>query len=136
MTTILSATGIEGYRAFLHERDGEADLLNRTLTHREDFFAKIAAEPVRSRQHIDEETFLRNLRRRRPEDGLSPQMYWLLARPSASELDSERSTASTAGATCHPSRSTSSWRSTTTPGSSPTLWTCSGCASKWCRRRC
>ena len=79
MTTILSATGIEGYRAFLHERDGEADLLNRTLTHREDFFAKIAAEPVRSRQHIDEETFLRNLRRRRPEDGLSPQMYWLLA---------------------------------------------------------
>ncbi len=78
-TAVLTKDGIEGYRAFLVERDGEADLLNRTLSRREEFFGTIEAEVVRSSVRVDRETFFRNLRRRQSEDGLSPQMYWLLA---------------------------------------------------------
>ena len=78
-TAVVTKDGIDGYRAFLVDRDGEADLRNRTLSRREDFFGAIEAEVVRSSMPVDRETFFRNLRRRQPEDGLSPQLYWLLA---------------------------------------------------------
>ena len=35
----MNPTGIEGYRDFLARRDGEADLLNRRLANREQFFS-------------------------------------------------------------------------------------------------
>jgi hypothetical protein len=72
-------SGIEGYRAYLARRDGDADLLHRRLTSREEFFATLLADPVRSTRRIDRRVFMRNLRRRRPEAGLEPQMLFLLA---------------------------------------------------------
>ncbi|ORW27364.1 hypothetical protein AWB91_03425 [Mycobacterium paraense] len=71
-------TGIEGYRDFLAERDGEADLLNRRLANREKFFNELEANPIRSAHPADRATFLRNLRRRRPEPGLDDKMLFLL----------------------------------------------------------
>ena len=75
----MNSTGIEGYRKFLARRDGEADLLNRRLANREQFFDQLEANPVRSAHPADRETFLANLRRRRPEAGLDPKMLFLLA---------------------------------------------------------
>jgi hypothetical protein len=72
-------SSIEGYRDFLLRRDGEADLLNRRLANREHFFEDLDANPVRSRTPADRPTFLRNLRRRRPEPGLDGKMLFLLA---------------------------------------------------------
>ena len=72
-------SSIEGYRDFLLRRDGEADLLNRRLANREHFFEDLVANPVRSRTPADRPTFLRNLRRRRPEPGLDGKMLFLLA---------------------------------------------------------
>jgi hypothetical protein len=70
---------IEGYRDFLFRRDGEADLLNRKLANRELFFDDLVTNPVRSSRPADRPTFLRNLRRRRPEPGLDRKMLFLLA---------------------------------------------------------
>ncbi|HEY7051829.1 MAG TPA: hypothetical protein VH496_06795 [Mycobacterium sp.] len=70
---------VEGYRDFLVKRDGEADLLNRRLANREEFFHDLESNPVRSAQPADREVFLRNLRRRRPEPGLDKKMLFLLA---------------------------------------------------------
>jgi hypothetical protein len=70
---------IEGYRAYLEERNGEADLLNRRLAHREEFFAKIEANPIRSRRTIDAEAFERGMRSRRPAKDLSSELAFLLA---------------------------------------------------------
>jgi len=75
----MSTTGIDGYRDFLKRRDGEADLLNRRLANREDFFNSIETNAVRSARPADRPTFLRNLRRRRPEAGLDRKMLFLLA---------------------------------------------------------
>jgi hypothetical protein len=75
----MNHTGIEGYRDFLARRDGEADLLNRRLANRELFFDELEANPVRSARPADRPTFLRNLRRRRPEPGLDRKMLFLLA---------------------------------------------------------
>lgn len=75
----MKTTGIEGYREFLARRDGEADLLNRRLTNREEFIKDLEAHPVRSARPADRSTFLRNLRRRRPEPGLDRKMLFLLA---------------------------------------------------------
>ena len=75
----MSNTGIDGYRDFLKRRDGEADLLNRRLANREDFFTGIETNCVRSARPADRPTFLRNLRRRRPEPGLDRKMLFLLA---------------------------------------------------------
>jgi hypothetical protein len=72
-------TGIAGYMEFLVERDGTPDVLNRRLSIREDYFAGIKTEPVRSSYPIDQGIFNANLKRRRPEPGLSPQMLFLLA---------------------------------------------------------
>lgn len=62
----MSTDGIIGYRDYLVRRDGDADLLNRRLASREDFFADLEADPVRSKRPVDRTTFERNLRRRRP----------------------------------------------------------------------
>ncbi|QNI08378.1 hypothetical protein GAN17_20545 [Mycobacterium kubicae] len=75
----MSRTGIEGYRDFLAQRDGEADLLNRRLANRERFFSELEASPVRSAHPADRVVFLRNLRRRKPEPGLDRKMLFLLA---------------------------------------------------------
>ncbi|MEO3757905.1 hypothetical protein ABGB19_06400 [Mycobacterium sp. B14F4] len=75
----MKLTGIEGYRDFLARRDGDADLLNRRLANREQFFDELEAKPVRSDHPADRPTFLRNLRRRRPEPGLDKKMLFLLA---------------------------------------------------------
>jgi hypothetical protein len=75
----MSDNRIEGYRDFLKRRDGEADLLNRRLTNREDFFDCLETNRVRSRHAADRSTFLRNMRRRKPEPGLDRKMLFLLA---------------------------------------------------------
>ncbi|QQW33722.1 hypothetical protein [Mycobacterium marinum] len=75
----MSSSGIEGYREYLARRDGEADLLHRRLATREEFFAALVAEPIRSARRVDRQVFLRNLRRRRPEPGLDRAMLFLLA---------------------------------------------------------
>lgn len=75
----MSDNRIDGYRDFLRRRDGQADLLNRRLANREDFFDGIEANPVRSHRPADRTTFLRNMRRRKPEPGLDRKMLFLLA---------------------------------------------------------
>ena len=75
----MSDTRIDGYRDFLRRRDGEADLLNRRLANREDFFDGLETNPVRSVHPADRTTFLRNMRRRKPEPGLDRKMLFLLA---------------------------------------------------------
>ena len=75
----MTGTGIEGYRVYLAHRDGDADLLHRRLANREEFFSSLEADPVRSAHPIDRRVFLRNLRRRRPEQGLPREMLFLLA---------------------------------------------------------
>jgi hypothetical protein len=75
----MSGLGVEGYRDYLTRRDGDADLLHRRLASREEFFAALEADPVRSTHHIDREVFMRNLRRRRPEPGVDRQTLFLLA---------------------------------------------------------
>ena len=75
----MSGTRIEGYRVYLTRRDGDADLLHRRLANREEFFGSLEDNPVRSGRPIDRRVFMRNLRRRRPEPGLSREMLFLLA---------------------------------------------------------
>src|SRR3954465_3128103 len=75
----MNTNGINGYRAYLERRDGEADLLNRQLSSREEFFAALEADSVRSAHHVDRQVFARNLRRRRPEPGVDREMLFLLA---------------------------------------------------------
>ena len=75
----MSQNTIQGYRDFLVRRDGEADLLNRWLEHRERFFSDLIANPITSKYPADRESFLRNLRRRRPEAGLDRKMLFILA---------------------------------------------------------
>ena len=75
----MNTTGIDGYREYLARRDGDADLLNRRLASREEFFAGLEADPIRSKHHIDRKAFARNMRRRRPEPGVDRRMLFLLA---------------------------------------------------------
>ena len=75
----MSGTGIDGYRDYLARRDGDADLLNRRLAGREEFFSALEADPVRATRAIDRRVFMQNLRRRRPESGLDRAMLFLLA---------------------------------------------------------
>jgi hypothetical protein len=75
----MNDTRIDGYRDFLRRRDGEADLLNRRLANREDFFDGLETNAVRSAHPADRTTFLRNMRRRKPEPGLDRKMLFLLA---------------------------------------------------------
>jgi len=75
----MNGNGIDGYRDFLKRRDGEADLLNRRLASREQFFDGLEADPVRSSRTVDRKAFEYNLRRRRPEPTLDREMLFLLA---------------------------------------------------------
>jgi hypothetical protein len=75
------------YHHFLRQRDGEADFGRHTLSHREAFFARLAADPVRSGIPVDREAYLRNLERRRPEPGLGRHMLWLLAAAKANRAE-------------------------------------------------
>ena len=75
----MNSNGIDGYRDFLVRRDGDADLLHRRLASREEFFAALEAEPIRSKHVVDRESFARNLRRRRPEPTVDRRMLFLLA---------------------------------------------------------
>lgn len=78
-TTATPASGIEGYREYLRERNGEADLLNRRLARREAFFAEIEASPIRSRRSFDTGAFEHGMRTRRPAEDISPELAFLLA---------------------------------------------------------
>jgi hypothetical protein len=73
------SAGIDGYRQYLAERNGAPDLLRRRLERREEFFATIEADPVRSQRTIDRDSFLHHLRRRHPDATLSRDLAWLLA---------------------------------------------------------
>jgi hypothetical protein len=75
----MNVAGIEGYRAYLTRRDGDADLLHRRLASREEFFGALEADPLHSSRPIDRNVFLRNLRRRRPEPGVDRETLFLLA---------------------------------------------------------
>ncbi|BBX47294.1 hypothetical protein GCM10009641_14930 [Mycobacterium cookii] len=75
----MSTNTIEGYREYLQKRDGEADLLNRRLANREEFFDGLVSDPVRSKSPADRRAFTRNLHRRLPEPGLDGKMLFLLA---------------------------------------------------------
>lgn len=75
----MNTKGIDGYRDYLVRRDGDADLLNRRLASREEFFAAIESDPIRSKHSIDRDAFARNLRRRKPEAGADRRMLFLLA---------------------------------------------------------
>jgi len=75
----MSGLDIEGYRAYLARRDGEADLLHRRLANREEFFSAGATDRVRSTRLVDRDVFTRNLRRRRPEPDVDREMLFLLA---------------------------------------------------------
>ncbi len=75
MTTV----NIDGYRTYLAERNGEADLLNRRLDRREEFFTEIEAHPIRSERTVDAEAFERGVRSKRPAKDLSPELAFLLA---------------------------------------------------------
>jgi hypothetical protein len=75
----MKSTGIEGYREYLARRDGNADLLNRRLSSREQFFSALEANPVRSTRRIDRQVFAQNLRRRRPDPALDRRALFLLA---------------------------------------------------------
>lgn len=70
---------IEGYRDYLVERNGAADLLNRRLARREAFFAEIEANPIHSRRPIDAEAFEQGLHTRRPAKGMALELAFLLA---------------------------------------------------------
>jgi hypothetical protein len=74
----MNSKGIEGYRNYLAQRDGKADLLNRHLAGREEFFAALEKDSVRSTRLLDRDVFARNLHRRRPEPGLTREMLFLL----------------------------------------------------------
>jgi hypothetical protein len=80
-------TGIPAYAEFLATRDGAADLPRRTLARREEFFARLGADPVRSRYRPDAQVFLRNLFRRHPEPGLDDRMLFLLATAKVNQAE-------------------------------------------------
>ena len=75
----MNSTGIDGYRSYLEKRDGDADLLNRRLASREEFFKGLEVDQVRSTHGIDQRVFMRNLRRRRPEPGVDRKTLFALA---------------------------------------------------------
>ena len=87
--TVLDATErrLTGFRAFLATRDGEVNALRHTLSVREQFFARLEQNPVRSRLVVDRERFLRNLSRHAPEPDLEPRTLWLLATAKANQAE-------------------------------------------------
>jgi hypothetical protein len=77
----------DGYLRFLRERDGEPDFSRHTLARREEFFAGLAAAPVRSAAQVDGAAYLRNLDRRRPAARLDARVLWLLATARANQAE-------------------------------------------------
>ncbi len=75
----MTTAGISGYRSYLVQRNGDADLLNRRLERREEFFARIDANPVRSIRTLDVDLYERGLRARRPAKDMSREIAFLLA---------------------------------------------------------
>lgn len=80
-------TNADGFLAFALARDGEPDLDRHSLSRRDEFFARLAREPVRSSVAVDRGTYLRNLTRARPEPGLDTRMLWLLATAKANQAE-------------------------------------------------
>ena len=79
--------GIVRYLEFLAARDGDADPLRHRLSKREAFFENLARSPVSSFALIDRVTYLRNMARRRPEQGLEPRMLWIMATAKANQAE-------------------------------------------------
>jgi hypothetical protein len=81
------SASILGYREFLKKRDGEADLFRASLSTREQFFSTIEDHPVQSKRSYDRDVFLRNVTQAKIDDGLGPEMLWLIftARANQSE---------------------------------------------------
>jgi hypothetical protein len=79
MTNEHDSGGIAGYREFLRRRDGVADLYANSLTAREEFFAKIDREPIRSKVVFDRALYLRNVRKYSNDPDLDPRLEWILA---------------------------------------------------------
>ena len=136
----MSGVGIEGYRDYLVRRDGDADLLNRRLAGREEFFGALEANPVRSTHPIDRDVFMRNLRRRHPEPGIDRAMLFLLATAKLNQAERfgvglGETYGFNSGDDRPPSAPTWSSRSTITPACWPTCWTYSTCRSRSSRRR-
>ena len=75
----MTIANVEGYRDYLTERNGEADLLNRRLVNREAFFADIETHRIRSHRMIDLDAFERGMRTRRPARDIAPELAFLLA---------------------------------------------------------
>ena len=80
-------TRADGYLDFLLRRDGEADVMRRTLSRREVFFTALAADPVRSSRPVDRASYARNVARRRPERGLAAETLWLVATAKANQAE-------------------------------------------------
>lgn len=75
------------YFVYLSEKEGPLDARQRTLARRERFFRQLTDEPVRAKQPVDARVFHRNHHARRPEDGLSREMLWLLAVAKANRTE-------------------------------------------------
>ena len=69
----------QNYLDYLQAREGRLDLASRTLSAREPFFVRLAADPVRADITLDRACFHRNHTARHPEAGLSREITWLLA---------------------------------------------------------
>ena len=75
------------YLDYLKGRDGVLDVKSRTLSGREPFFERLAAEPVRSDLPLDRERFHRNHEAKRPEPELPRELLWLLAIAKANRTE-------------------------------------------------
>jgi hypothetical protein len=69
---------LDAYLDFLRARDGEPDLPQRRLSHREAFFQELAARPVQWTGPLDRRRFHEHLARRATPD-LDRKLVWLLA---------------------------------------------------------
>lgn len=83
----MRAAAADRYLAYLKGRDGRLDFGRRTLSGREPFFERLAADPVRTDAPLDREAFHRNHAAKRPERGLSREVLWLLAIAKANRTE-------------------------------------------------
>ena len=121
---------VEGYRDFLARRDGEADLLNRRLANREQFFNGLEANPVRSAHPADRPTVPPKpappTTRTRPGQEDAVPAGHRQAEPGRTVRSRTRRNlrAQQRRESATRERSTSNSKSTTTPGCSPMHSTC------------
>ena len=83
----MRASAADRYLVYLKGRDGRLDFASRTLSGREPFFERLAADPVRTDAPLDRESFHRNHSAKRPESGLSREVLWLLAIAKANRTE-------------------------------------------------